>query len=224
MDGLDWNQNRFVAELTTESTALLRGGTSPALAAAVTRCAEAAAAVCRDRLAACGPGCPHCCVLNVAALLPEAIVIADWLRQRCDHAEIDRLLQQLADHCCWVRWMEDEERIRRGAACPFLDTAGNCSIYPVRPLSCRGVASLDRTVCERAFATTCSEDDRTVPADLLRRAVHEAAFISLAQSLSDCGLCARSIELGTGVRAFLKLPQYATAFLAGEHLATLWEP
>jgi hypothetical protein len=57
---------------------LLRGardasGLAQALAGVVAAAEEEAGAS-GARQAACRPGCPHCCVLNVTVLLPEAAV------------------------------------------------------------------------------------------------------------------------------------------------------
>ena len=163
-------------------------------------------------------------MLNVAVLLPEGMVIADWLRERLPPAALAELRKRLAYHRSWGRWMDDEERIARQEACPLLDDAGSCSIYPVRPLACRGVASLDRTSCREAFNPIISDQERLVPADLLRRAAFDAAFTALAQALRHHGLDDRSIELGAGVLAFLERSDCRELLLSGARLPReLWE-
>ena len=219
-----WNSDTFGSDLTERlvaSLAATRSATS--LAGAVAGCAAAADAICGDRPMACGAGCPHCCVLNVAVLIPEAMVIADWLRERLQPAALATLRKRLAAHRNWGRWMDDEERIARKAVCPLLDDVGNCSIHQVRPLACRGVASLDRIGCREAFDPIISDQERLVPADLLRRAAFDAAFMALAKALRHHGLDDRSIELGAGVLAFLECPECRELLLSGARLPReLW--
>lgn len=192
------------------------------LSRAVGFCAEEAEKACAGRPVACTAGCPHCCVLNVAALLPEAAVIARRLRDRLgDNA--GTISTRLASHSSWVRWMDDDERIARKAFCPFLDDAGRCSIHPVRPLACRGVVSLDSAECRKAFSPIITDDERSVPTDLLRREIFGAAFAAFAETLGEQGIDNRSIELGTGVMAFLNEPGYLEELLSGSQLPRhLW--
>src|SRR6185369_13021412 len=138
-----WNADTFRPELTARLVTSLTGvRDAAALARAVAESAAGPEAVCSGREMACTAGCPHCCVLNVAILLPEAMVIADWVRDRRLPAELADLRQRLEIHRSWTRWMEDEERVAKKATCPFLSDIAHCSIHPVRPLACRGVASL----------------------------------------------------------------------------------
>lgn len=206
------------------ANALARGGDAAELAITLAHCAAAAETCCSDRPLACASGCPHCCVLNVSVLLPEALLIAASLDARLTGDDRAVLLQRLARHCSWVRWMEDEERISRRAFCPLLDSDGNCSIHPLRPLNCRGVASLDHQSCRQAFNPIISDQERTVPADLQRRLVYDQAFTALRAALRRHGLDDRSIELGSGILAFAVTPELGPLFFArGKLPRELWE-
>ncbi|WP_236025889.1 YkgJ family cysteine cluster protein [Geomonas azotofigens] len=208
------------------STVLEILGTNPdaaIVARSVRTCADAAEEFCVDRPFACGPGCAHCCVLNVAALLPEAMTIALWLREKLNGADLAGLQKCLAAHRSWARWMDDEERILKQMSCPLLDAYGGCSVHPVRPLACHAITSLNSQSCREALTPTVTDDDRLVPIDLLRKAVFDATFTALASALRRVGLDDRSIELGTGVLAFLEHPEFVERFLSGEKLPqALW--
>lgn len=219
-----WSVDRFGSELTAVLVAALAGRRdAAALAQAVTESAAAAEAVCCERPMACTAGCPHCCVLNVAILLPECMVIADSLREQLPPLALDALRGRLKAHCRWVRWMDDEERITKNTACPLLDAAGHCTIHPVRPLVCRAVASFDRYSCQEAFSPVITDEPRLVQADLLRQVVFDAAFRALGQALRHHGLDDRSIELGGGVLAFLEHPDFRESLLNGGRLPSeLW--
>lgn len=177
-----------------------------------------------QRPVACQAGCSHCCVLNVAVLLPEAAAIAAWFLLQTDGENREELLSRLQRFALKVRWMEDSERVHRQTVCPFLDGQGRCSIYPVRPLSCRGVTSLDRAACLSAFDSTVFDTSLAVPMDTSRRMVMDAAFCSLARALEEKPMMSRSIELCAGVAAFLADSELVQVLIAGEDLpAGLWE-
>jgi Fe-S-cluster containining protein len=225
MVGSAWDVKRFGSELTAALTDTLAGEVDAAsLSRAVTKCAAAAEAVCGERPIACAAGCPHCCVLNVSILLSEGMIIADWLRERLPPTALAALRGRLAAHCRRVRWMEDDERITKQVACPLLDADGNCTIHPVRPLVCRAVASFDRTSCREAFNPAITDEERLVSADLLRQTLFDEAFMAQARALLHRGLDDRSIELGSGVLAFLEHPELREKLFSGERLpAELWQ-
>lgn len=220
-----WHEDAFRSESTAKVVGALReGATAATLATAVASSAKDAESFCHDRPMACAAGCPHCCVLNVAVLLPEALIIARWLSERLAPGELDQLRRDLCAHRSWARWMDDEERILKRMSCPLLDDYGGCCVHPVRPLACRGITSLDSQSCREAFRPLVTDEDRLVPADLLRKAVYDAAFTSLADGLRLCGLDDRSIELGAGVVAFLERPELAEEYLRGSKLPRpLWQ-
>lgn len=172
-----WSVDRFGVELTAVLITVLEGTRdAAALSQAVTKCAAAAEEACSDRPMACAAGCPHCCVLNVAILLPECMVIADSLLEQLSSSALGALRARLAAHSRFVRWMDDEERITKKTACPMLDAAGHCTIHPVRPLVCRAVASFDRYSCQEAFSPVITHEPRLVQADMLRQMVFDTAF------------------------------------------------
>lgn len=214
----------FGKELTVAlSGSLANGAVETTLAETLALCAAEAEALCSGRPMACGRGCPHCCVLNVAVLLPEALLIADQIALHWAAAERGELLQRLVRHSNWARWMDDEERIFRRAFCPLLDADGSCSIHPLRPLACRGVASLDGESCRQAFEPIIDERERTVPADLQRRRAYDAAFMAMAGALRRHGLDDRSIELGSGILAFAEKTELRAVFFSGGRLPReLW--
>lgn len=176
------------------------------------------------RKVACQAGCSHCCVLNVAVLLPEAAVIAAWLEMRTPEGDRELLLDQLRKQAVRVRWMEDSERIHRSTVCPFLDQAGRCGVYPVRPLVCRGVTSLDQAACREVLDPSVFDSNFAVPMDTTRKLVIDTAFCALAHALDQQKIMSRSIELSAGVSIFLGRPDLVRLLLLGETLPeSLWE-
>lgn len=194
------------------------------LAAVMSAFADSVEELAGHREVACRAGCSHCCVLNVAVLLPEAAVIAAWLEQQTPVNDREFLQQQLREQAVRVRWMEDSERIHRKTVCPFLDQAGRCGIYPVRPLVCRGVTSLDQGACREALDPSVMDSSFAVPMDTVRKLVIDTAFCALAHALDRQKITSRSIELSAGVALFLGRPDQVRCLLQGETFpGSLWE-
>lgn len=75
---------------------------------------------------ACRPGCSGCCHRSLTVFPLEAARIAAWVAQEglAEPTEGDALVHPLTV-------VADSE------PCAFLDPAGRCRVYPVRPLICR---------------------------------------------------------------------------------------
>lgn len=95
---------------------------------------------------ACRAGCAHCCHQSVGVTVPEALTIAQHLFATLTTAELRRVQERVARAHEAMRGLSRDERNAPRHPCPFLE-ANLCSIYQVRPLSCRGVHSLDEQAC-----------------------------------------------------------------------------
>jgi hypothetical protein len=97
---------------------------------------------------ACRAGCDHCCYQSVGVTPPEALAIFDHLSRTQGEGELARVAAAVAASGARVRGLSAAERFSPDHPCAFLDVAaGRCTIYEVRPLSCRGMNSLDATEC-----------------------------------------------------------------------------
>lgn len=165
---------------------------------------------------ACGPGCAACCTVNVATLPVEGIAVAGFLRRRLAPDEVPRRAAALLAFHDEIRWCEDDERIRLGLACPFLDGRRACSIHPVRPLACRGVSSLDAEECRRALAERAEEEGPgAVRMNLLQKALYDEALQAVAAALSARGLDARTRDVSGMAGAFLGDVGRVDAYMRG---------
>ncbi|HEY7374469.1 MAG TPA: YkgJ family cysteine cluster protein [Polyangia bacterium] len=98
---------------------------------------------------ACRAGCDHCCYQSVGVTPPEALAIFDHLSRTLGEGELARVAAAVAAGRARARGLSAAERFSPEQPCVFLDVAaGRCTIYEVRPLSCRGMNSLDATECE----------------------------------------------------------------------------
>ncbi|GFE57622.1 YkgJ family cysteine cluster protein [Geobacter sp. AOG1] len=166
-------------------------------------------------LVACHAGCSACCSLNVAVLLPEAIAIAAWLREPA----FAQLAETVGTFARYLRWVDDEERIRLRIPCAFLDHRGWCLIHPLRPLMCRSIAATDPDQCRKSLEITWMDDEEPVMLNLEQKFFYDEAFMHVATALDRRGLDSRSMELHTAVQAFRDRPERVADFLAGERIS-----
>ncbi len=155
----------------------------------------------RSARLACRAGCGDCCIVNVSLLLPEALAIVDYCNERPQkYRELDQKLDSL-----WIsiRGVDDEERVCMRQPCVFLDCQGRCTIYPVRPLLCRGVTSTDTEECKKSFNAYLYNEKRSVQMNLFQHELYMTAYLGLGEGLEDRGMDGRGFEL-TGIVRYLR--------------------
>lgn len=102
----------------------------------------------------CAAGCSHCCTLTVNGVFSEALQVAQTLTQEqfdavAHHAA---LLQSHAQEAVDFKDFLRRNRSHAGS-CPFLDAQGRCSVYAIRPFSCRALfATRNSDWCAVDFA------------------------------------------------------------------------
>ncbi len=118
--------------------------------------------------AVCMKGCSFCCTFmgNVDITTMEGMIIREWMTALSPQ-EQSLLSSRIGKN------MEEKEK-GRNSPCPFLDQHHACSIYDVRPFSCRQLYSLRK--CEGGGAT-------------IHRRVYELSrkAITRIQQLDGCG-------------------------------------
>lgn len=130
-EGLDLEH---VAELTEEAMQ------------ATSKLAENFLARAANGVVACTAGCDHCCHQSVGVTMPEALTIARHVVRTRTSVELDALRNRLARSRAATFALSADERYSPDHPCPFLEQS-RCSIYDARPLSCRGMNSLDAAAC-----------------------------------------------------------------------------
>lgn len=100
---------------------------------------------------ACRLGCSHCCHYPVGVTFPEAMRLADAVRERPALLTRVRAANRALAAASWQQLV--------GEPCPMLvDDA--CAIHDARPMPCRALGSLDAAACADALIT-----DRAPPRD-----------------------------------------------------------
>lgn len=154
---------------------------------------------------ACRAGCAFCCSVQVEVTAPEALQMAQQVRQWPD-------LEQAA----LVLRLQHQSSHHRGAAapaprlpCAFL-ADHRCSIYALRPSACRKAHSLSVAACEAGAAT--------IPQSVNILVRSEALIAGTRRAYQNNGLPATGHELSAAVLAALQDPQAADNWYQGRPL------
>lgn len=122
------------------------------------------------QVAACRPGCAHCCHLSAAITSSEARLIGQAVRRA---PVVPRAAMTLAQAVGDLEQARALTSRHMGTPCPFLSADQRCSIYEHRPFVCRTHLSLadDAWLCSNEAGP-----DAAVPRADMRTAV--ALFLS----------------------------------------------
>jgi Fe-S-cluster containining protein len=159
----------------------------------------------------CRPGCSRCCrSLRVGVSPPEALVLADRLTS--SHDELDRKrIERFTRVAQEVKGFDLAEWSRRRTACPLLE-ADLCSLYSIRPLSCRGLATTDAEKCAGFAGDATGLVSHLLPHLLGGRAM----LAGLEEGLRAVGLHGGPVELISAVSLALTDETAGPRWLRGE--------
>jgi len=190
--------------------------------AATSRLADGLLARAPAGAVACKAGCDHCCYQSVGVTALEALAIAAHLRTTLSTEALGAVARHVAETYRATRGLSTAERFSPNHPCVFLE-AGRCSVYEVRPLSCRGMNSLDAGECAtrlrepeaRAAFLATGAGSRSFMEPI--RAFH-AVSAGLQLSLSELyGLDMRPLDLVAAIHLLLNgPPSMVEAWLAGD--------
>lgn len=138
---------------------------------------------------ACGVGCAWCCYLPVQTTVGEAAHALNYAFAHYTAGDLAALRARVLEAAQkYPSYAELGPRRHEAVPCPFLiDHA--CSVYPARPLTCRGWNSYDSDACRRA----CDLGPKAVkvPVNQRIRMVYASAGDALARGLARLGVKAR---------------------------------
>lgn len=118
----------------------------------------------------CSKGCAHCCRQEILIPRAEAEAIVEWIQASWQPAQIDALRDRIR---AWLEWYrgdftrrvasgEDRQVVayEHGPLCVALQD-GACSIYPVRPMTCRiHYVSSSPDACRQARDPEFASDEK----------------------------------------------------------------
>jgi Fe-S-cluster containining protein len=173
------------------------------------------------RSIACAAGCAACCSQQVAVAPAEAAAIAQYVARHFNDEADAALVARLRGLDAVTRGKTALERAHLRQPCAFL-AEGRCSIYPVRPLRCRGVHSRDAGYCGWAMAhpEEAAAERRTRdgagPYVVAPAKIMDAALTGLARACKTLGVDAESLELIAAARIALAVPGLEEFLASGE--------
>lgn len=161
----------------------------------------------------CRAGCSFCCYQNVDVTIPEAILVALQLGNEADPRR-DAVLAT-ADA---LRDVDDDARIATGKPCPLL-VDNRCSVYDVRPITCRSLTSPDAARCHQAMASL-EAGDGPLPIEIyvVLRFLCGGEQGAIRGICRDLGLQSDIVELTQAVAAIIRDPALIQRWAAGEHV------
>ncbi|GFO55946.1 zinc/iron-chelating domain-containing protein [Geomonas sp. Red276] len=121
----------------------------------------------------CGKGCRNCCSLAVHTGFAEALAVAAELGE-AQAGAIDAYAVKLRELVQGVSELPHYLRLHRQQIgfCPLLNEAGECSVYPVRPITCRSLISTKESGwCGTDFSQLTPSDRDAFIASLDRKVV-----------------------------------------------------
>jgi Fe-S-cluster containining protein len=156
---------------------------------------------------ACRKGCAFCCHTQVEVSIVEAIAIADAITADTT------LVENIRATAGKVRGLSALARLQAHVPCPLLRDAA-CSIYAVRPRSCRALTSYDATACEAEFNAPTLEPAAR-PTFTWPRYLATALTSGIATACSELNLQSNTVELVAGVDAVLEDETMVSRWLSG---------
>jgi Fe-S-cluster containining protein len=159
---------------------------------------------------ACREACDACCYNRVELTPPEALIIGHHIAEIFSPAEKDAVLANLVRNLARTHGKSPAAvaAMRAELPCPLLRDR-KCTVYPVRPLTCRAMHSLDRERC----AAELSRGSLAASTYYAHR--HEIAVSVSAGLREGC----RAADLQSGA---LNLAQALDDFFARENPVERW--
>lgn len=162
---------------------------------------------------ACRAGCSYCCrALAVSVSLPEIFLLKHHI-DSLPPEESAPIRQRVAAANAQTRGHTNRERLAQHEPCPLL-VDQRCSVYDVRPVSCRAAVSVDAEACRRAY-----EGERVsigIPSGYMD-ALKSTSLMLLA-AMSAANLECRTYELNAALDIALQEHDVEQRWMAGEDL------
>jgi Fe-S-cluster containining protein len=158
---------------------------------------------------ACKAGCFWCCYFTVEVRAVEVVRIVDFMHNDMSPKDRERIAAEIRTNSAALALLDDDARLRHNMKCPFL-RLGRCSIYPVRPQTCRNYHATNAAGCERAYREPDNDeiDPEFAPLVYQSGAAHVDAF---STALQEAGYDAAAYELNAALAVALTDPSSARA-------------
>lgn len=99
---------------------------------------------------ACRTGCTWCCHFSVDVRAVEVFAILDFVERTFTAEHKARVYTEIRANSVALNDLDELDRMRRNVKCPFL-REGRCTIYPVRPQTCRNYHATSAVGCRQSY-------------------------------------------------------------------------
>ncbi len=99
---------------------------------------------------ACKQGCYWCCYFSVDVRAIEIFNIVQFIKEHFSVERLQQIRDELIANSKVLNTLDEVQRMQHNCKCPFL-IDGNCSIYSVRPQTCRNYHATDSRGCQQSF-------------------------------------------------------------------------
>jgi Fe-S-cluster containining protein len=160
---------------------------------------------------ACKSGCFWCCYFTVDARPVEIVRIVEFMERELPTADRERIESEIRANAAALASLDPDARSRHNLKCPFLHL-GRCSIYAVRPQTCRNYHATNAAGCEQAYKEPENDDIDPEFAPLVYQSggAHVDAFSTV---LKAAGYDVGAYELSCALAVALADPQGTRARL-----------
>jgi Fe-S-cluster containining protein len=142
----------------------------------------------------------------------EVFAILDFLSQSFTPDEKARVLAEIRANSVALQGLGEGERVTRNLRCPFLKDA-RCTIYAVRPLSCRNYHATDVAGCQQSYDEPENLDIDPDFAPGVYQA-GEAHVEAVSSAMDRAGFDVKAYELNCALDAALSDPTARERFEA----------
>jgi Fe-S-cluster containining protein len=152
----------------------------------------------------CRAGCAWCCHFSVDVRAVEVFAILDFVERTFTAEEKSRVRAEVQANSAALAGLGEIERMTRNVKCPFLQT-GRCTVYPVRPQTCRNYHATDVAGCRQSFDDpgNLDIDPDFAPGVYQAGGAHVEAF---SNAMRDAGYDVNAYELNAAFQAALSDP------------------
>lgn len=158
------------------------------------------------------PKCPSSRCQMIGVTPPEAIMIAETIRQSQTKQQLQQLHDRTAENAEMVRGLNREQYERAHLVCPLCGDDGRCVAYEARPVQCHGWR-----VC-RDENERDTNGGATVLLDAHSYTVSRGAELGLADAIDSAGLDGHVYELNHALTVALEHPDSAEKWAEGKPL------
>jgi Fe-S-cluster containining protein len=153
---------------------------------------------------ACRAGCTWCCHFSVDVRAVEVFGILDFVERTFSEDDKARVYAEIRANSAALGNLDELERMRRNVKCPFL-REGRCSIYSVRPQTCRNYHATDVAGCQQSYEDPDNLDIDPEFAPLVYQA-GGAHVDAITAAMREAGYDTNVYEMNTAIDAALSEP------------------